>query len=758
VVRSIEIAVALGRRRSVRGGAAALALAGLAAGSLPLLEAPGYELGEAGALLAALLAAPLGIAAWRLERGREAPSPAAAALGAAGVVCALVAALFAGALARAAFGPCSAAGRAAGFLPLLAVPSALLGAALAVAAAAAVRGRRAAAALLYTCAALASLALSLREAYLGPAAFVFDPLLGAFPGPIYDEALVPELRTLLFRTGAAALAAAVAALAEAAVRWRAGGARAAAGPLAALALAAAGAAGTRAGLSALGLSGEREVIQRELGGRRDGPRCTILLPSEKPPAQAEALLAECEFHHADLSHALGIADPPHVTVYVHRSAAEKRRLVGASATDFAKPWLAELHVVDAPLPHPTLRHELVHAVAGAAAGGLFRVPARALLFVSTGLVEGIAVALETPRSRWTVHEWSRAARAQRLLPDVRRIVGPAGFWSEPPARAYTAAGSFLRFVLERHGAAAVREAYHTGDLARATGEPLDALAAEWERFLDGLTLPAGLEAVARERLSRGSIFTRTCAREVASLEARAGRASAAGRAGEACTLLREAAARSGSPLDLKAAGDVLLRAGDLAGAQAAYRDADGPEAAGNPALQAALVAARGDLAWARGDTGAAVAAWSAALGMGLDRGELRLLQAKRVAASDRALDPAARDLLLGVGDPAVALAQAASVPHPLSAYLLGRALATRGEAAAAVPRLARAVEGGLPAAIAAEAGLLLGAARCASGEVREGEAGLSALLARTAEGAERERVGEALRRCAFDAARAGAAR
>ena len=752
--RSIEIAAALARRRTVRAGAALLALAGLGAGSLPLFDAPGYELGQAGALLAALLAPAAGLAAWRLERDRADASPAAAWLGASLVLCALLAALFAGALLRAAAGPCSAAGRAAGFLPLLAAPSAILGAALAVALSVLTRGRRARAAALYAAVAAVSLAAALRAAYLGPAAFVFDPLLGAFPGPIYDEALVPDLRTVLFRAAALLEGAAVAAFAEATARAGRAGLRAAAGPLAALVLSAGGMAGAQATLSALALSGDRDAVARALGGRREGRRCTIVFPSEKPAAQAAELLAECEFHAADLAAALGVADPPHVTAYVHRSAEEKRRLVGAAGTDFAKPWLGELHVVDGPLPHPNLRHELVHVIAAGAARGPLRVPARALVLVSTGLVEGIAVALETPRSRWTVHQWSRAAKGLGLLPDVRRIFGPAGFFAEPPARAYTAAGSFLRFVLDRHGAPAVREAYRTGDLAQATGVPLERLAADWERFLDGLALPAGLEAAARPRLSRGSLFARPCAREVASLEARAGRASAAGRTDEACALWREAATRSGSAAALKAAGDVLLRAGELDAAEATYGEAARAAPPEDLSLHAAIAAARGDLAWLRGgELAPALAAWAAALEAGPERGEARLLQAKLTAAADRALGPAARDLLLGLGDPAIALAKAARVDHPLAAYLTGRALATRGEAAAAAPELARATAGGLPAALAGEAGLLLGGARCASGDVAGGAAALRALLPGAAGEADRERIQEGLRRCAFEARR-----
>jgi hypothetical protein len=751
VVRTVEIARTLARRRPVRGAAIALAALGAASGALPLVETPGYELGEAAALVAALLAPFLGIAAVRLERARPLPSPLAAFGGAAAVLCGLVALLLAGALARAALGRCSALGPAAGFLPLLAFPSALLGVALAVAVAVLARGRRALSGVLYALVALASLALSLRAAYAGPAAFVFDPLLGGWPGPIYDEALAPDLRAVLFRAAAAAEALAIAAFAEAAARARRAGARGALAPAVAVAVAAGLALGARAALSALALSGDRAVVARALGGRRDGARCTLLHPAEMPAPAVEALLADCEFHQADVGRALGIADPPRVTAFVHRSAAEKRRLVGAAGTDFAKPWLAEIHLVGGPVPHPILRHEVVHAVAARAARGPLGVPARLGVLVSAGLVEGLAAALETPRGLWTIHETSRAARDLGVLPEVARIVGPTGFWAEPPARAYAAAGSFLAFVLERHGAAAVREAYRTGDLARATGVPLPELAAAWERFLDGVEVPAGLAASARARLARRSLFVRPCAREVATLEARAGRAAAAGRVDEACALYREAAALSGSAAALKAAGDVRARAGDLAGADDAYRDAERAAAEDDAALRGALAAARGDMAWRRGDFARASAAFAAALAAGPERAELRLLEAKRAAVGDPALREALRDRLLDLGDPAAALARAAEVPHPLAAYLVGRALAGRGEAAAALAPLTRAAEGSLPSPLAREAALLLGEARCAAGARAEGESALARAPAGSA--ADAARIAEARRRCAFLAER-----
>ena len=98
---------------------------------------------------------------------------------------------------------------------------------------------------------------------------------------------------------------------------------------------------------------------------------------EKSAAEGERILRDCEYDAAVVASALGLARPPRATVWLYRSAEEKRRLVGAGRTSFTKPWLAEVHVNDEGTPHPLLRHELVHALAAVRASGLFAVPARA---------------------------------------------------------------------------------------------------------------------------------------------------------------------------------------------------------------------------------------------------------------------------------------------------------------------------------------------------------------------------------------------
>ncbi len=745
----------LSRRRSVRAALAAAPILGAAAGILPLLEVPGYELGQAAALLSALILAPwLGIAAARLERARPDPSPVAAWASSSAASTMLLAGLLAGSAIRAAFGPCHPFD-AAGFFPVLALPSAWLGCAVASSLTFAVRGRRSVAAALYAAAVLLVLAWRLVEAYRGPAAFLLDPLLGYLPGPLYDEAVPLDGRVLAARAetlGWAAAIAGAAALAHLLARRRAGRDAPGRGPGA---LGAVGlvliAAGWTARIALQGGVDLRTAIADRLGARRDGPRCTVFLPAEKPAQAAGELLAECEFHVADVAARLGIAAPPHVTVYVYRSAEEKRRLIGASHTDFTRPWLAEIHLLDRPLPHPVLRHEIVHAVASVLAPGPLHVPARYRVIPSLALVEGLAVALESPGSGFTVHQWSRAARDLGYLPDLERILGPAGFWSQAPARAYTAAGSFLAYLLQRYGAAPVDAAYRTSHLAAALGKPLPELVREWQRALDGVAPQEDLTVAAARWLGRGSLFDRRCAREAAVLLRDAGRAAALGRTVEACRLYAREAEVDQAPDALVLEGEALADAGDLEGAAAALRAAAARTPPEDRARVAQLRDAEGDLRWRRQDVAGALRDWAEASRYPFQRAQARLLSVKMLAAPDPALGPAVRAALLDPGDP-TGLLQVARSDHPLAAYLVGRSLLQQGRRTLAAPELARAAAAGLPPLVELEARLSLAEASC--------DPAHDALLAPLASAgeADRERLALARRRCRFEASASGTAR
>ena len=59
------------------------------------------------------------------------------------------------------------------------------------------------------------------------------------------------------------------------------------------------------------------------------------------------------------------------------------------------------------------------------------------------------------------------------MPDLRTLLGAAGFWTAAPARAYTAAGSFLRYLRETQGTERLQRLLAHGDFVAVYGRSLE---------------------------------------------------------------------------------------------------------------------------------------------------------------------------------------------------------------------------------------------------------------------------------------------
>lgn len=630
---------ALGRRRGPRAYLAALAAASAAAAFAPLADHLGYEFAEVVALLAGALGPSLGVAAARLELEEPAPRPGRALLTAlAAALAALLlplAIILLNGLRRPVCDPL--AGLA--LYGALAVPSALLAAALGVACAFLAPRR---AGLLAALAFAATLAEALWPILAGPQVFAFHHLGGMYPGPIYDEAIALTPALGWFRIATLAWTAALSGLALVAGHARAAppGTR----PAARLLRSPAGLALLAAGLlPALALSANAEALhwrathaglQAALGGELETEHLVLHFPREKSEAERRLLARDAEASVRAVLDFCGTppdAHPAKVHAWLHRTAEEKRRLIGAADTSFAKPWLRELHTNDAPAPHPVLRHELVHALGADVAHGPFGVPGRLWgLVPDMAFLEGFAVAGDFPGGDSTVHEEAAALRRLGKLPDLLRLFAPGRFYGESGPRAYTAAGSLLRWVLETRGPEALRAAYASSEGLAALG-PLEPLARAHATFLDGVAVPETTLALAALRFSAPAIVRKTCAHEVAELERAAAQAGARGDPARAAALLRACAAlEPDDPGKLLGLRRALAQAGDLDGA----REVEA-RALAHPKLsvpqRAQLLTDQGDRAWKAGDEAAAAARWEEAARLAQPEGQLRGLQARRAA-------------------------------------------------------------------------------------------------------------------------------
>jgi len=193
-----------------------------------------------------------------------------------------------------------------------------------------------------------------------------------------------------------------------------------------------------------------------------------------------SLAAEATFHIRDLREILGGIEFPRVDIYAYRDARTKKIWFGGGATDVTDVWAPGIHVTASPdtTHHPTLRHELVHALTS-------RVAFHGLGFhPNIALTEGLAVALAPDENIFSVMSMDEAAAELMESGRIQRpenLFRASTFWLESGPRAYTVAGSLIHWLIHTRGVSQVLALYSGKDWQQATGADSAQLIAAWRQ-------------------------------------------------------------------------------------------------------------------------------------------------------------------------------------------------------------------------------------------------------------------------------------
>jgi hypothetical protein len=679
--------------------AGAAAVTALLLDFLPLFDVLGYDFAFALGLLVAVAAADLGHGAVSAARRHGRPVGTARLAGeaiAAALALLVLPLLFS--LANALRVRNCNLGAGFLFFALLPVGTAIVAAGAGTALALLLPGRRWSRAAVLALPFL-SLAWSLLRLYRDPAVFAFDPFGGYFPGPLYDEALRPPLGLLWFRLANLTWVGALLAVAhllrpDTHARIRPG-----LRPLARPALVLVLLAGSLAWWherGELGFHVTHDDLARVL------PRVTrtqhFVLRTD-PTAESEADLAlladDLEFRYHQLALILGVEPSGPIRVYRFPSAAAKKDAVGAAHTLFAKPWTREIFVNAERFPARRLRHELAHVFASAFGDRVFGLALAwrfwgplPLPHLAMGLVEGLAEAADfgDPKGRSTLHQEAAAMLALGQAPDLARALG-LGFTALSGPRAYTLAGSFCRFLLDRHGAAKLGALYRSaGDFPGVYGRDLAALEQDWRAFLAEQPVDEDTRAEAAEDFRRPAIFHKVCARELAARVAEARSRLGTSPASAVALLAATCADDPDEPTFRLDLAEAQIAAGEPERALASLVKARADRSLTRPLRNHAANLEAG-IHFRAGRVEQARAALSEALATATQDADVRFAMARQRALDDPAAAATLGRVFFGDErgqslDPALAvylLAEfARGVPDdPLGHYLLGRQLATR---------------------------------------------------------------------------------
>lgn len=710
---------------------------------VPLFDVLGFERAFVSGVLAAPLSAAIGVSMVRSARRRGGDDLARVASHAAGLsALTLVPTLVAGVLVELATQPCDQE-EGVLFLLLVAGGNALFGSAIGVAAATLSERRfvPGAVAALVLAGAIAS---ALHRLYAEPQIFVFSLPFGYWPGSLYDEELGVSRALWSFRGYTVLVALALLSAARMFVDPESlllGLRRPRPAALIATVVLAFAALTVRGSGRSLGFDLDRSAIVERLSRRVVTEHFTIHLAPTVPAEEVARIAEDHELRYAQLRRWFGFEPAAPLESFVYASAGQKRRLMGAAQTQIARPWAREIHIDGFGVPHPVLRHELAHVFAGELASGPFRVPTSLGVLVNIGVVEGLAVAADWPASELTVHGWARAMRHLGLAPDLRRTLDLFGFWSISSARAYTVAGSFIRWLVDTRGTKALGILYASNDFEAAYGEPLGSLVASWERFLDALPLDPAELTIAEHRFKRPGIFQKVCAHKAANLSRQGYERLRSGDLDGGIEKLSQLLAYG--PSNVQPLLDIateLARAGRLEEARRyAKRALETPQITEKNAAEAREALA--GLDWRAGDREKAREGYRLVLDRHLSSGSDRLQLARLWAleqgeGAGTEVEGVLRPLLLGELSGAKALVRAGALARArpqdgLVRYLYARQLEGAAAYEEAAVEARAAVELGLPGEpLLDEAELLLGRVLLRAGQRDEAAQRFDALAAR----------------------------
>jgi len=349
-----------------------------------------------------------------------------------------------------------------------------------------------------------SAAIALLEFLATPRIRFYGTFYGLYHGAVYDEAVFVDMPYLWLRVwNAAAVAFLLLLLWRNGRRWvRVAGMAAASALFLAITIVS----------PHLRFVSSYAPLDSCLYERTETERFVLKYSPEGRAADVAGLLAEdLEFRAHQIERLFGLDRPREkIFVYLYDSAFRKQELMGAGRTSIAKPWLKELHVHDHTIGSSVAAHELAHVMLADISDSVLGLPVTFPGIPRPGIMEGAAVAVERGGSLLTTHQWAAAMDRLDKQPDMKRILEGVGFWSLSSTLAYTACGSFVRYLLEQHGYRPFAALYAGAGFEESYGIPLDKLLADWNAHLDALLVGEEELELARFVFSRPPVFEKTC--------------------------------------------------------------------------------------------------------------------------------------------------------------------------------------------------------------------------------------------------------
>ncbi|MBL1213666.1 MAG: hypothetical protein HND52_09950 [Ignavibacteriae bacterium] len=341
------------------------------------------------------------------------------------------------------------------------------------------------------------------ELYSNPQVYFYNPIIGFFPGNIYDEDISISTNLIIYRllnlTFLTIILLSIKNIKNRVNYYR----------QFVIIISIVLSVGFSLLKPLLGFATTDYILINKLGGKLSTENFNIIYPKNTDEKFVDLLGLHHEYYFELLSDKLEFKPDKKITAYIFENDEQKRKLFGAGAADVAKPWLNQIYI-ELNSFDKSLKHELVHVYFAEVGTTPFKIAES----FNPAMIEGVAVAFEDNYNDNDPHYIAALAKNFKYNVSIKKLFSGFNFFSGLSSIAYIYSGSFIKYLAEKYGSEKISKLYSDINFQKYYGKSIEQLETEYWKFIDSLDYEFN-EHKANLYFGRKPLLKRVCPRYTA---------------------------------------------------------------------------------------------------------------------------------------------------------------------------------------------------------------------------------------------------
>jgi hypothetical protein len=261
--------------------------------------------------------------------------------------------------------------------------------------------------------------------------------------------------------------------------------------------------------SFFGFSTSKSRIETSLKGKYYTQHFEIIYDISIDSAYLKNVIINHEFYYFKLKKYFLDEPQKKITSFIFKDNKQKGEMFGSENADVAKPWLYQIYTT-AGSYDINLRHEIAHIFTASFGTGPFMMAHN----FNPALIEGIAEAAAPLYNTWYLDQIASVAYNNNYKFTIDNLYSGFNFFGQPSGLSYVYAGSFTNYLINKYGISKFKEWYKGRSFDAIYGSSLSNLADEYYEYLLQLGF-RNRQYTAQYYFGKQTIFSKFCPRYIA---------------------------------------------------------------------------------------------------------------------------------------------------------------------------------------------------------------------------------------------------